>query len=692
MSYLFQNPELPTEQRIDDLISLMTLEEKVHCLGTDPSIPRLGVQGSRHVEGLHGLARGGPSNWGKVHVIPTTTFCQAYGLGETWDPDLIQEVARIEATECRYIFQTSGFQHAGIVVRAPNADLGRDPRWGRTEECYGEDPFLTATLTVAFVKGLQGDHPRYWLTASLMKHFLANSNEDGRDNSDSVVDERLWREYYSYPFWRGVVDGGSRAYMAAYNAVNGIACAIHPMLKDITVDEWGQDGIICTDGGAMKLLVTAHKAEPDEAHAVAQIVKAGIGQFLDDYEAGANEALEKGLLTEADIDAVLRGNFRVMIKLGMLDSDVPYAAIGGIEKPWDRQDRRDFVREATRKSIVLLKNEGLLPLDRKALRKVALIGPRSDEVILDWYSGTPPYVVTPLKGVQAALGPDVEVVHTDGEDRQEAARLAREADVAIVCVGNNPISGDEKGWAQIDMPSEGREAVDRQIIDLEGEDLIQRVFAANPKTVVVLIASFPYAINWTQEHVPAILHMTHGSQEHGNALADVLFGDFNPGGKLTQTWPRSLDQLPPMMDYDICNGRTYMYFEGSPLYPFGFGLSYTTFALSNLHVQVDEAGTFAVRVDVSNTGTRDGEEVVQLYVRYLDSRVERPKLHLRGFKRVFVGAGATVSVDMRIDSHLLCYWDVASHAWIDEGCTLELSAGASSGNRPLSIQVSRQNA
>ena len=294
--YPFQNPNLDTEKRIDNLLSLMTLEEKVAVLSTNPSVPRLGVVGTGHVEGLHGLALGGPGEWGGKgkEPITTTTFPQAYGLGETWDVDLIQKVAQVEGYEARYAFQK--YHRGGLVVRAPNADIARDPRWGRTEESYGEDAFFNGTMTVAFVKGLQGNHPKYWQSASLMKHFLANSNEDGRTYTSSDFDERLWREYYSVPFRMGVVEGGSRAYMASYNKVNGIPAMVHPMLKDITQKEWGQNGIICTDGGAFKLLLSDHKYYADSYLGAAAAVKAGINQFLDDYKEGVDGAIAKGYL------------------------------------------------------------------------------------------------------------------------------------------------------------------------------------------------------------------------------------------------------------------------------------------------------------------------------------------------------------------------------------------------------------
>ena len=287
----------------------------------------------------------------------------------------------------------------------------------------------------------------------------------------------------------------------------------------------------------------------------------------------------------------------------------------------------------TLKSIVLLKNASdLLPLDRTKLKSIAVIGPRANQVLLDWYSGMPPYTITPLQGIMDKVGPRVLVNFATNNDHEAAVKIAQASDVVIVCVGNHP-TGDVTNWAKVALPSYGREAVDRKSITLEDEELIKQVYRVNPKTVVVLISSFPYAINWTQKHVPAILHMTHGSQEEGNALADVLFGDYNPAGRLVETWPASLKQLPPMMDYDIRHGRTYMYFKGKPLYPFGYGLSYTTFEYSDLKTSAPSLArnsTITVSVKVKNTGKCKGDEVIQLYVKHQKSALEHPVEELRG--------------------------------------------------------------
>jgi beta-glucosidase len=702
--YPFQNPDLPMEERISDLIGRMTLDEKIDALANRASVPRLGVVGSPHIEGYHGVAQGGPSNWGRRNPTATTQFPQAYGLGATWDPDLIRRVAAQEAQEARYLYQSKKYARSGLIVRAPNADLARDPRWGRTEEVFGEDPFHVGTLATAFTRGLQGDDPKYWKTAALLKHFLANSNEDARESSSSNFDERLWREYYAKPFEMAVRQGGSRAMMAAYNAVNGTPAHVHPMLNDIVVREWGLDGILCTDGNGLRLLVTDHKAFPDLPTAAAACMKAGINHFLDRQKEPVTEAVKKGLLAEATIDEALRGLFRVSIRLGLLDpaDRVPYAKIGaeGDPEPWSQPETRSFVREVTRKSIVLLKNSaGLLPLDRSTVRSIAVIGPLANTVLLDWYSGTPPYTVSPREGIERGAprpgagpggapggGPGVTWV---GDMSQAAVDTARSRGVAVVCVGTHPESN--AGWAIVTSPGEGKEGVDRKELTLPHgqEEFLQRVIAANPNTVVVLISSYPVALPWAARNATTILHMTHNSQELGNGLADILFGDANPSGRLAQTWPASLEQLPPMMDYDLRKGRTYMYSRAEPQYPFGFGLSYTKFGYGNLRTSAERlagTGSLDVTVDVTNAGQRPGDDVVQLYVRYPESKVDRPRKQLRGFARVTLAPGETKAVTLRLAGADLAYWDAATHAWVVEPGRVELMVGPSSADADLTLR------
>jgi len=689
-TYPFQNPDLPLEERVSNIVSLMTLDEKVAFLSSNPGVERLGIKRMGHVEGLHGLAQGTPGGWGRRGPIATTTFPQSYGMGETWDPEIIRQSGAIEGNEARYVFQSSKYKNrGGLIMRAPNADLGRDPRWGRTEECFGEDPFFNGTMAVAMIKGLQGEDSKYWLSASLLKHFFANSNEDNRTSTSSNFDIRQFYEYYSMPFHMGFVEGGAKCFMASYNLYNGVPCTVQPIIEEVAVKKWGVDGVICTDAGGFKNLTGSQKYFENTTQAGAGTVNAGINQYLDkNWEAPVKKAIEEGLLTEKRLDEDIKGTLRVFIRLGLLDpvDRVPYAKIGTdstITAPWNTQKNKDVVRLATQESIVLLKNKGnLLPLNKKTIKSIAMIGPRADEVVFDWYSSQAPYVVTPLTGVKNKVGKKVKVQFALGNDIAAAVSLAKSSDIAIVCVGNSP--NQDNGWKKINNLSEGREDIDRKIITLDAqEELIKQVLAANPKTIVVLKSSFPYAINWTQENVPAIVHMAHSSQEEGSALADVLFGDYNPAGRLVQTWPKSLEQLPEMLDYNIRDGRTYMYFKNEPLYPFGFGLSYTTFVWSNLKTSVGNLpkdGSITVNVDVENTGKLAGDEVVQLYVRHLNSQVTRPVQELKGFQRINLKAGEHKTVAIALPAQRLAYWDISKNDWQVERDSIEIRVGASSAD------------
>ena len=695
-SYPFQNINLSEEERIRNLISLMTLDEKINSLSTRISVPRLGIKGTHTVEGLHGLAYSGPANWSVkgAKASPTTTFPQAIGLAEMWDPEMIQKVAGWEATESRYLAQNKNFGISGLIVFAPNADMGRDIRWGRTEECYGEDPFLTGTLVTAFVKGLQGNNAVYWKTASLMKHFLANSNENNRVYTSSDFDDRLFREYYSYGFYKGVTEGGSQAFMAAYNKYNGIPCTVNPVLRNVTMKDWGLRGIISTDGGAFKQLVTTHAYYTSLTVAAAECIKAGITMFLDDYRSSIKDALEKGLITEKDIEEAIYGNFRVLLKLGLLDnsSQNPYTEIGIADTvaPWTKEEARELARKATEKSIVLLKNENmLLPLQKEKIKSIAVIGPSANSVISDWYSGTPPYRISILKGIKNIAGENITIRYAASNKADSAVIAAKNSDVAIVCIGNHPL-GYGLAWGQNHVASDGREDVDRQAITIEQEDLVKLVLTANPKTILVMVSSFPYAINWSKDHVPAILHVSQSSQEMGNAVAEAIFGKFSPAGRLVQTWISSIDQLPPILDYNIRNGRTYMYDKNVPLYPFGYGLTYTSFKYSGLKTEknsLKNSEVVNVTFNLQNTGNFDSDEVTQLYVSFPESKVDRPYIALKGFKRVFVGKGETIKVSIPLKASDLTYWDIDKHAFVLEKGAVKFFIGSSSKDSKLQGEI-----
>lgn len=475
----------------------------------------------------------------------------------------------------------------------------------------------------------------------------------------------------------------------------GVPCSVSDFIQEILVDEWGMDGQILNDGGALKQLVTMHHYADDVKQAVKMGVEAGITRILDQVSEEMAQAVAEGLLSEEIIDRNVRFNIRTMLRLGLMDSSErnPYRDMGFSDvAPWETAEHKELARQVTRKSVVLLKNEGgLLPLDKKEVRKIAVIGNRAESVLKDWYGALPAYSVSALEGIKAAVeGEDVEVRFQAWDSDGKAQELAAWADVAIVCVGNHPMTSPDWKWEKIQAPwgegtvaGDGREAVDRRSLELESEDLIKMVWKANPNTIVALISSFPYTIDWTQEHVPSILHVSQCSQELGNALADVIFGDYNPAGRTTQTWVKDILDLPGMLDYDIRNGRTYMYFKGEPLYPFGYGLSYTSFEYSRLKVRCQK-DSVRLSFDLSNTGGRDGEEVVQLYVRFPG---DDAAMRLRGFERVPVSEGETVRIDLVVPFEDLKLWDTEAGAFGLAGGRYEFLIGASSEDIRLSDSV-----
>lgn len=689
----FRDPDRPAEERLANLLSLMTPEEKLQALGSfNSGVPRLGVPGFGMSEGIHGLVQRGMPERG-VPPITTTQFPQPPGMGSTWNPDLVRRAGRVQGAEARYVTQSGKARFPTLMVWGPQADLARDPRWGRSEEVYGEDAFFNGVMSTAFARGIQGDDPKYWQAAPLLKHFLANSNENGRMSSDSRFDERLFWEYYSVPFRMTFQDAGANAVMASYNAWNGTPMHLHPVLREVLIGQWGVQ-VISSDGGGVQNLWEDHEVVPDQKAAVVAALKAGINQYLDRALEELTAALKEGLVTEADLDDALRRKFRVSLKLGLLDPPeiVPYATPEDGPAPWASPEHLEISRTMALQSIVLLKNAGgALPLNKRALQSIAVIGPRADSVHWDWYGGTPPHAITPLQGIRDAVGPDVTVSYAADDEAGAAVKAARTSDVAIVVVGNHPTCGPNmaREWTKggdtqpCADPGEGREGRDRETLALSQEELVRKVHAANPRTVMVLVSSFPYTITWSQEHVPAILHMAHSSQDEGWALAQVLFGDANPGGHTVVTWPASMDELPPMMDYDIRHGRTYMYAKGTPLYPFGHGLSYTTFEFSKLRTDkpaLARDGQLEVSVDVTNTGKVAGDAVPQLYVQHLGSRVARPALQLAGFSRIHLAPGETKTARIPLEASQLAYWDTGRKAFVVEPESIRLLIGASSAD------------
>ncbi len=696
----YRNADLPFERRVADLVSRMTLEEKASQMrDVAPAIPRLGIPAYNWWnEALHGVARSGLA----------TSFPQAIGLAATWDDSLIFRMATVVSDEARakhheYVRQGSRERYQGLTFWSPNINLFRDPRWGRGQETYGEDPFLTGRLAVQFIRGMQGDDPKYLKTISTVKHFAVHSGpEPERHTFDAIVRERDLRESYLPHFAAGIREGRAYSLMCAYNRVLGSpACGSSLLLKDILRDEWGFSGYVVSDCGAINDIYERHKVVPTAAGAAALAVKTGTDLECGNVYVNLVNAVKQGLITEQAIDTAVQRLFLARFKLGMFDppervrwAQIPISVL-------DQPAHRALARQVARESIVLLKNAGnVLPL-RKDLGTIAVIGPNADDrrMLLGNYEGQPADPITPLRGIREAVSPRTRVLYARGSDLADgfppadssnkvpaeslaaaAVRVAKQADVVVLCLGlTAELEGEE-----MPVAIEGFRGGDRTRLDLPGaqERLLERIVALGKPTVLVLMTGSAVAVNWAQEHVPAILEAWYGGQAAGSALADVLFGDYSPAGRLPVTFYKSVDDLPPFDDYGMA-GRTYRFFKGTPLYPFGFGSSYTTFAYKSLRTNRETLGaadTLIVRVDVTNTGRRPGDEVAQLYVRHLGSRVERPIEDLRGYQRVTIKPGEMRTVEFSLPASSLAYWNPYSHEWVVEQEPVEVAVGGSSAD------------
>jgi len=777
----FRDPELPLRKRIDDLLDRLTPEERLAMLHQySPAVPRLGVGSFRTgSEGLHGVS------W----LGEATVFPQAVGLGASWDEELLRRVAEAVSVELRAFHYHRPPAVAPERARdslqawAPVLNLLRDPRWGRNEEGYSEDPVHTARLGEAFCRGLAGDHPTYLRTAPVLKHFLAYNNEDDRCTTSSGLRPRVLQEYDLAAFRPVVASGAASGAMAAYNLVNGRPCHVSPLIED-ELRRWarptGHELFVVSDAEAPSNLVDPEHYFDDHAEGHAAALKAGIDSFTDHGEDSETvvgrlrEALGRGLISQDDVDLAVRRQLEVRFRLGEFDPELdPYAGIG--PEVVNCAEHRELAREAATESVVVLKNDGLLPLEAARMRRVAVIGPLADTLFEDWYSGTLPYQVTVADGLAAALGVHGgEVVRADGSDRimlrsrttgellgggafdvtdwgrdrltlrdaetghflclqedgtlvadqkvikswfvkeafhlepaedgtvllrsaftggyaavdpdgritvsaesaegaerfrrevlrdgtAEALAAAQDADAAVVVLGNHPMIN-------------GRETEDRVDLALPAgqEALLRSVAAVRPQTVLVVMSSYPYAVDWADAQLPAVLWTSHAGQETGHALAAVLLGDAEPAGRLAQTWYRGDDTLPHPLDYDIINaGWTYQYHRAAPLYPFGHGLSYTDFTHSDLRLsksQIDRDGSVEVAVTLANTGVRSGSEVVQLYVRALDADYQAPRLRLADFRKVRLEPGQEEELVFRLPAEQFAHWDVATGAFtVDPG-------------------------
>jgi beta-glucosidase len=824
----YLNPELPLETRVDDLISRMTLEEKVsQMLYNAAAVERLGIpEYNWWNEALHGVARAGRA----------TVFPQAIGLAATWDADLILRVATVISDEARAKHHESVRQgrrgiYEGLTFWSPNINIFRDPRWGRGMETFGEDPYLTGRLAVEFVRGMQGDDPYYLKTVATPKHFAVHSGpEPDRHTFDAVPDERDLRETYLPAFRATIVDANAQSVMCAYNRFRGApCCGSYELLQQKLRHEWRFDGYVVSDCWAIMDIYRTHRVVETAPEAAAMGVAMGTDLNCGVTYDSLLVAVRRGLVTEEHIDTSLERLFRARFRLGMFDPPerVPYASI-----PYsvnDSEEHQKLAVEATRKSIVLLKNDGdLLPLSRE-LGTIAVIGPNADDVdvLLGNYNGIPSDPVTPLEGIRRKVSPGTTVLYARGTDVAEnmpsfevvpsdalftehegarvnglkgeyftnrewegepfATRIDRRVDfnwwdeapidgmqsdsfsvrwtgtlvppasgrysLGVRVFGGFELFLDDSllvgfsdrhvvlpRWADVELeagqpydirveyhtrradaiaqlvwarPNPGLldqalQAVERADAvvmvmglspRLEGEEmrvevpgfaggdrldiglpapqreLMEAVVATGKPVVLVLLNGSAVAVNWAAEHVPAIVEAWYPGQAAGTAIADVLYGDYNPAGRLPVTFYKSVDQLPPFTDYDM-QGRTYRYFEGEPLFPFGHGLSYTTFRYSDIElpVSVRPGEEIEVSVQVENMGERAGEEVVQLYVTDLEASGPVPIRSLQGFRRLHLDPGEAKTVTFRLEPRQISLIDADACRVIQPGA-FEVSVG-----------------
>ncbi|MET9966874.1 glycoside hydrolase family 3 C-terminal domain-containing protein [Streptomyces sp. NPDC006356] len=794
----FRDRRLPFAKRIDDLLSRLTLDEKTAFLHQfAPAVERLGIEEFRTgQEALHGVAWMGPA----------TVFPQAIGLGATWNAELVRRVGEAVSKETRAMRARD--DRVGLNVWSPTVNLLRHPLWGRNEEGYSEDPKLTSAIATAYTRGLRGDHPTYWRTAPVLKHWLAHNNETDRSTTSSSVRPRVLHEYDLRAFRETVEAGATAGVMPAYNLVNGRPNHVSPYLREHLRTWTDEDLLVCSDAGAPSNLVDSEHYFDTHEEATAAALLAGVDSFTDHgtdsskITARVRGALDKGLLTESDIDTAVRRQLSVRFRLGEFDPEYdPHA----LTKDFDTPAHRALAQEAAEQSVVLLKNSaGLLPLAPDT--RIAVVGLLADECKLDWYSGTLIHRSTPLEGLYERFGAErvefaegvdrvrlrtsagtfLHVPEADADDEVRGAGGALDPALLAGRTDLPPLSTDPVGtefalvdWgegvltlrapdgrylsvaddgcvrASADQPGgwvvqetfrlephenghllkhigtgrhvsvaadgvrvaeanpetfqlmvvesgedavtrvtaqadvvlvvagndphiHGRETEDRPTLRLPDhqERLLRAARAANPNTVLALVSAYPYAVDHAA--LPALLWMSHGGQAAGTALARVLAGDVSPAGRLPQTWYADDSDLPDLLDYDVIGGRqTYLYFEGTPLFPFGHGLSYAAFSYADLATRTTD-DALHVSFTVTNTGDVPADEVAQLYTRAVDPTVPRPRRELVAHSRVRLAPGERTELSFEVPLSSFAYWDVARGGWRREPGPYEVLAGASS--------------
>ncbi len=649
----------PIDARVRDLVLKLTLEEKVHqMMDVSPGIPRLNIpKYNWWNEALHGVARSGVA----------TVFPQAIGLGATFDDDLAKRVSTSISDEARAMYNAAnagGFneRYGGLTFWTPNINIFRDPRWGRGQETYGEDPFLTSKIGVAFIQGLQGDNPNYLKVAACAKHFAVHSGPERlRHSFNALVSPKDLRETY-LPAFKALVDAKVEAVMCAYNRTNNEpCCGSNLLLDEVLRNEWHFKGHVVSDCGAIGDFYMGHKVVPGQPEAVALAVKHRVDLNCGDEYPALVEAVKRGLITEKEIDIALSTLLRTRFKLGLFDpeKDNPYNKIP--VTVINSEEHRALAKEVALKSIVLLKNNGVLPL-KNNLAKYYVTGPNATSVdaLMGNYYGVNPRMSTILEGLSSAIQPGSQMQYKPGIllDRDNNNPIdwttgdAKGSDVTFVVMGITGLLEGEEGEA-IASPNYG----DRIDYNLPKNqiDFLRKIRAGNKNKVVVIITGgSPMNLSEVHELADAVVLAWYPGEEGGNAVADIIFGKTSPSGRLPVTFPKSLDQLPPYEDYAM-KGRTYRYMTAEPMYPFGFGLSYTTFNYSDIKLSaaiIKKNTPVNAEVIISNTGKISADEVVQLYIT-VPQVGNNPQYSLKGFKRIKLSPGQTQTVQFSITPELM---------------------------------------
>ena len=704
---IFRDSHYSVEARVDDLVSRLTLEEKVLQMQNEaPAIPRFGILSYNWWnECLHGVARNGIA----------TVFPQSIGMAATWDPDLIYTEADVISTEARAKYNSikssgkSGI-YQGLTFWSPNINIFRDPRWGRGQETYGEDPFLTARIGVAFVKGLQGSDPRYLKVIATAKHFAVHSGpEPARHKFDAWCSEKDLYETYLPAFEALIREGKAYSVMGAYNRLYNVPCCASGLLMDeILRKKWGFQGYVVSDCGAIWDIYNGHRLVGNATQASVLGVKAGTDLTCGNEYGSLMDAVRLGYISEVVIDQSVKRLFTARFRLGMFDpeNEVPFSRILPSEN--DKEEHRVLARKVAQESIVLLKNDNqTLPLSGK-IRSIAVIGPYADKlnVLLGNYHGDPSKPVTLLQGIKNKAGKKIRVSYSMGvpalEDidykqnvidwmpagaEKAALEVAAASDVIIFTGGISPdLEGEEM---QVDI--HGFSGGDRNLLDIPNNqtELLKKLQQTGKPMILVLTGGSALSFTWAKENIPAILEVWYPGEEGGNALADVLFGDYNPAGRLPVTFYTSVNDLPVFEDYSM-KGRTYRYFTGDPLFPFGYGLSYTSFSYLSAEAgkkSASSSDTVMIKVELKNTGPEPGDEVIQVYAKRPGNDVLDPIKSLVAFKRVGFNKGEEKSVLLPLPLQQLRRWDSGKEDYMISPGMYHLFVGGSSQDTPLHLKI-----